>query len=175
MPRTSIPSPRDATELVARGIVEYGVHVREGGRAQPTIGKLLDAVCQALDHEAALMGRWRGAEELAPARFESGDRQCAQLGDLPERSATHVSLLSPSDEGSRHEWLEVRRTSSPLLSTSARPSRSRRKPEARMAATSARRAAGVIVSGSGRRSMGALLRAVTYGKDLRNVGVPVPR
>ena len=96
MPRTSIPSPRDATELVARGIVEYGVHVREGGRAQPTIGKLLDAVCQALDHEAALMGRWRGAEELPPTLLELRNGQRAQLGDLLQRCATHVSPVSLS-------------------------------------------------------------------------------
>lgn len=42
---------------------------------------------------------------------------------------------------------------------------------ARMLATSARRSAGVISSGSSRLGTIALLRAVTYGRRFENVGV----
>ena len=70
------------------------VSARADGLSPPW-GKLLDAVGKSLDHEAALMGRWRGAEELAPARFELRNCQRVQLRDLLQHLAAHVSPLSP--------------------------------------------------------------------------------
>ena len=92
MPRASIPSPTDATELVAPSIVEYGIHMSEGGWTQTAVSQLLEPVGESADEEAPAVLWWIGADQVPPALLQLRHRQAPQLGKMGSWVSAHVSV-----------------------------------------------------------------------------------